>query len=126
MMDTREAVARALAPEIIADGPYDAVPIDEIFTRPRYLFLKQQCERATDAAIAAHLKALEDAGYVVAKAEPTDEMLDAGIKAICKHIELHDGEAFISLASSHESYRAMIAASPQPVADHPADQRGGE
>lgn len=111
MMDTREAVARALA--------YQDSAIDD---RKRYADeVWEEYLDAADAAITAHLKALADAGYVVVPREPTEAMLDAGFAARSKF-----GEAYIIEGFEADIYRAMIAASPQPVADHPADQRGGE
>lgn len=87
MMDTREAVARALH---AMDAP-SLGPLEACVNWPAYI-------PQADAAIAAHLKALADAGFVVAPREPTEAMLD---------------EAYLEIADKDgatRAYRAMIEA----------------
>lgn len=51
-MELREKVARAAYPLIMAGTDYDAVPIDEAFSRPRYFMLREQSLAVADAIIA--------------------------------------------------------------------------
>lgn len=52
MNEMVDRVARALAANP-ALGDYDEVPVDEVFSRPRYAHLKQMYERQARAAIQA-------------------------------------------------------------------------
>jgi hypothetical protein len=86
MMDTREAVARAICLE---SGEPDEV---DPFGWSEYL-------PDADAAIAAHLKALADAGLIVVPREPTEAMGRAAYDLLGGIINDHK-----------RAYRAMIQA----------------
>lgn len=52
-MNMREKIARALCPTMLDDGYYDEVPVDEVFSRPRYQHLAERAYRAVDAVLEA-------------------------------------------------------------------------
>lgn len=83
--EVKATISRIFAPAIDFRAPY----------------AKQMLEMATDAAIAAHLKALEAAGWVLVPIEPTPDMMLAAEKQ-------HNW-----LGEWPETYQAMIAARPR-------------
>lgn len=102
MMDTRQAVGRA----ICCQGQSCIV---------KGLNGDHECGSSgflveADAAIAAHLKALADAGYAVVPREPTPEMVGAFWR-VKNTGSTEPGETGDD-RSDYAAYRAMIAASP--------------
>lgn len=67
----REAVARAVCPLVLATTEYyNEVPPEEVFSRPRYSFLKDACLFVADAAIATMFERLRT---------PSEGMIEAGV-----------------------------------------------
>ena len=102
-------VARALA-GVPMRGDYDEVPVDEVFSRPRYSHLAHQYRREAWAAIEAYEAALAEAGLVIVPREPTEEMVNAGkhvvVSVLAQTIKPEQIQTLVY--TGVQEYRAMI------------------
>lgn len=102
-----ETMARAIVPGMLETSEgYSDVPLEHIWTRPRYQWLAEAARRHTRDAITA----LTEAGYAIVPVEPTEAMLAAG-NAV-EMIILPDCDPLVELPHTSGIYTAMIAAAP--------------
>lgn len=102
-ISTREAVARAINETYQTHGQRGGLRAAP--------FRDSTALAMADAAISAHLAALEEAGWVVTPREATEAMCDAGRCEIDFEDRISDR---VEKLEAGDCYRAMIKAAPKP------------
>ena len=112
----REAVARAVCPLVLATTEYyNEVPPEEVFSRPRYSFLKDACLFVADAAIATMFERLRT---------PSEGMIEAGSEAANDgHCSIDaDAGPWVRSTGIEAGWQAMLTAFQQENSDAATDR----